>query len=167
MKKTAKKKLYYCKDKKCTSIFESLDDHLEHRNRLKKIPPDLSDEFLFKKKLGKGANGVVFQIYDLSDKENKAIKIMKVNEPEKTKDELSILLKLHHQCIVRYFRSGTLKNNKVFIIMEECDCNLEEYLEQNKAKLTHGDKVSLLLKICEGVDYIHHNKKVIDFALYF
>ena len=55
-------KSYYCTNKNCTSIFHSSSDHAEHANQLKKIPSDLSDEFKFNKKLGTGANGVVFEI---------------------------------------------------------------------------------------------------------
>ena len=160
MKKKGSKS-YYCRNKKCTSIFKSSSDHLEHAAQLEKIPSALSDEFLFNKKLGAGANGVVFQIYDPFEEENKAIKIIKVDDPEEMKKELKILLNLHHQSVVRYFRSGILKNSKVFIIMEECDSNLIEYLEENKASLTHDNKVSLFLKICKGLNYIHHHKNVI------
>ena len=51
-----------CTDKKCTSIFESSSGHPEHSNQLEKIPSDLSDEFLFNRKLVAGANGVVSNI---------------------------------------------------------------------------------------------------------
>ena len=156
-------KSYYCTNKNCTSIFQSSSDHPEHAAELEKIPYDLSDEFTFNKKLGAGANGVVFQIYDPCEEDNKAIKIIKVEDPEEMKKELIIMFKLYHQSIIRYFRSGLLKNKKVFILMEECDSNLMEYLEKNKASLTYDDKVNILVKICEGINYIHHHKNVINF----
>ena len=160
-------KFYYCTDKKCISIFESSASHPEHLNQLEKIPSSLSDEFLFIEKLGAGATGVVFKIFDVSEEKTKALKIIKVENPEEMKKELNILYELHHKGIVTYFRSGILKNNKVYIIMEECEADLGSYLEKNKANLSYNDKINLFLKICEGINYIHHHKNVIYFSIRF
>lgn len=154
------KKNYYCTSKECSSIFCSSSLHPQHPNQLKKIPDELSNEFSFKKKLGAGSNGVVFQIYDESDETYKALKLIEAEDPEQMKKELKILLKLHHQFIIRYFRSGILKKSKVYIIMEECDMSLDEYLKINKSKLTYKMKLKLFLEICEGIEYFHHNKNV-------
>ena len=157
---------YYCKCEKCTSIFLSSSEHPEHADELIEIPQDLSNEFLFKKKLGAGVYGVVFQIYDPSEETIKALKLIDaINFKEMNKEmkrELKILAQLNHKCIVRYFRSGILKNSKVFIIMEECDSNLMKYLEQKKDIFSYENKVNLLLKICKGINYIHHHKSVIN-----
>ena len=154
-------KFYYCTDKNCTPIFESSASHPEHPNQHEKIPSNLSKEFLFTEKLGAGTAGVVFQIFDFSEEKSKVLKIIKVDNPEEAKKELNILHFLHHQCIIKYFRSGVLKHNKVYIVMEECDMNLEKYLEKNKAILSYDDKVNLFVNICEGINYIHNHKKVI------
>ena len=50
--------------------------------------------------------------------------------------------------------------------MEKCDCNLEEYIEQKGAKLTYDERINLFLKLCEGIQYIHHHKDVINIIIF-
>lgn len=157
-------RFYYCPIPTCTSIYRKRAAHSEHSDELERIPLELTDEFDFKKKLGSGANGVVFQIYDKDDEVNKAMKLLNVSRKEEMKTELKVLLRLHHQYIVRYFKSGMCKK-KAFIIMESCDMNLNDYMNKMKKELTEENKIRIFLQICQGIEYFHHHDQV-SYILY-
>lgn len=166
-----KKKLYYCSDNKCTSksIFKDNLSHPEHPDKLFRIPKSLSKEYIFQKKLGMGTLGVVFRIYVELEEQKKVLKLIKVDEIEEINKEIKMLLLLDHPFIVKYFHSSFLKtkeNNFVYILMEECELSLKEYLEEKKDKLNYGDRLNLLIQICQGINYIHHHEKVIIINLY-
>ena len=87
---------------------------IEHSNQLENIPFDLSDEFLFNKKLVAEANEVERILYVITIKENEkmnlfkvgiteniVLKIIKVEDSEEMKKELKNFFKLHHQCVVK------------------------------------------------------------------
>lgn len=157
-----KEKAYYCPLKNfptCNDIYLERSAHSEHSKMLEKIPSELVKKFIFKKKLGSGAFGVVFQIYDGKENMNKAIKLLNLVKMEEIKTELKVLLRLHHQYIVRYFKSGVCLN-KAYIVMEACDMDLHGYLIQNKKSLTYEKKIAIFIQICEGIKYFHYHPEV-------
>ena len=160
-------KLYYCPCKtlkSCNSVYSQRSAHPDHYEELIRIPSELTEQFSFQKKLGSGANGVVFQIYDDNDKIDKAIKLIDFINKAEMKIELKVLLRLHHQYIVRYFKSGMCKK-KAYIVMEACDKSLDEYLRKKKDKLTDEKKMRLFLQICQGIAYFHHHPQVNEIYL--
>ena len=154
-------RVYYCPlndFKTCNDIYLKRSAHANHFEELEKIPSELTNYFLFQKKLGSGSNGIAFQIYDENDEMSKAMKLLDVVMKERKK-ELKMLLRLHHQYIVRYFTSGKCEN-KTYIIMEACDMNLNEYMIKMQNKLTYEKTIRLLIQICQGIEYIHHHPEV-------
>ena len=160
------KRYYYCPNKSCSSIYQDRSNHPDHSEDLERIPSELTEEFGFTKKLGSGANGVVFQIFDEDDELNKALKLLNVVKKDEMKMELKVLIRLHHQYIVRYFMSGIVKK-KAYIVMEACDMNLNEYMTNNNEKLTYEDKTRLFLQICQGIDFFHNHPQVKMEASYY
>ena len=148
---------YFCLLKKCLSVFSDKSLHSEHVKQLEKLPSELTEEYEFKTKLGTGANGVVFEVLDKIDKKQKAIKLInnQNDELEEVNAELAILSELHHTNIIRYFRPGFCDENKIFIVMEYCENNLEDFIEKNKP-LAMETKNKLFKQLCSAMDYMHN-----------
>ena len=144
---------FFCKFKQCTQLFSNRKEHSEHKNNLYEIPDQLSS-YVFIKKLGQGTYGAVFEVYDHTDDEKKAVKIIQINDSSLASDgDLHTLKKLHHQNIVHYHHSGILKECS-FVVMELCDSDLETMIEKNK--LTNFDEqMNVFKQICRGIEYFH------------
>lgn len=153
----AKKSSYFCLIENCLSVFSQRSDHAEHKSQIEKLPSDLTSEYKFKRKLGSGSFGVVFEVFDRSDKKRKAIKITRNqrNSQEDVVAELKVLKELYHHNLIRYFRSGLCKRNYIFIVMEYCESNLKEFIVNNKP-LELEMKDHLFKQLCEGVDFLHN-----------
>lgn len=153
-----KNSYYFCLLENCLSIFSHRSDHAEHKNQIEKLPSELTAEFEFRKKLGTGSFGVVFEVFDKSDKTIKVVKITK-NQSSGQEDvvaELELLKELYHHNLIRYFRSGLCRRNYIFITMEYCECNLKDFIRNNKPLKTKM-KDNFFRQLCEGVYYLHNN----------
>ena len=113
------KRYYCCPKKACPFFYRDRSDHPDHSKELERIPSELTREFSFTKKLDAGANGVVPNIRWRwwSEQGDEAAERGKEWE---MKMELKVLIRLHHQCIVRYFKSKMVKK-KAYIAMEAWD----------------------------------------------
>ena len=153
----SKRSSYFCLTESCVSIFPHRSDHAEHKSLIEKLPSELTNEYEFKRKLGSGSFGVVFEVFDKSDKKIKVIKISKnqKNCVEDVASELEVLKELYHHNLVRYFGSGLCKRNYFFILMEYCESNLKQYIENNKP-LKSDIKDHFFKQLCEGVDFLHN-----------
>ena len=101
---------YFCLEKNCFSIFPNTTEHKGHQNFCEKIPSDLTTQYDFQEKLGMGAFGVVFKVFDKSDRKVKAMKIaLKQSSAEDAVAEVEVLKELYHHNLLRYFQSGFCK----------------------------------------------------------
>ena len=148
---------YFCLLENCFSIFSRRSDHAEHKNQIEKLPSELTTEYEFKRKLGTGSFGVVFEVFDKSDNSQKVIKITKNQKTDQgdVVAELEVLKELYHHNLIRYFRSGICRRNYFFITMEYCESNLKEFIENNNP-LKIEMKDHLFKQLCEGVDFLHN-----------
>lgn len=156
----SKDSLYFCHLESCSSLFPNPASHQDHKDQLESLPSCLTDDYIFKRKLGSGSFGLVFEVFDRSDKRVKAIKIVgtQKNNVEDAVAELKILTELYNQNIIRYFRSGIYRNN-VFIVMEKCEINLKDLIKRNRP-LSLEIKNQLFKQICEGLDFLHNKNEM-------
>lgn len=146
---------YFC-PKGCRLLLSSRKSDPNHYNALRKLPEELRKSFKFESILGQGAYGVVFKIYDPSDQEHKALKLIDIQN--NLDRDLEIMKELHHNNIIGYFRSGKIGQEYIFIVMELCDMDLEQALK--KKILTNNDKMYILNQICNGIKYLHLQHEV-------
>ena len=90
-----------------------------------------------KSKLGSGTFGSVFHCFNEKENEHVAVKVYKkkvnsLNEAENL-NEVSLLRKLQAPHIVE-FKDLFIFEEKAFMVMEYCDCNLTDYMKKYKAK---------------------------------
>ena len=87
----------------------------------------------------------------------KAIKIVgKYCNFDDVVNEVEVLKELYHPNLLRYFRSGFCKKKFIFIVMECCESNLEQFLKkETENPLTFEMKSNVFKQICEGLYYLH------------
>ena len=152
------KKKYFCENTKCYSLFSSHSEHEKHSDCLQRLPIDLREKFNFQNKLGQGGFGYVFKIIDPKDSKEKALKIIKMIENEKFNDpeiEIIKLRDLHHQNIMKYYRTKKLGSQTWYILMELCDTDLETMIAKEELN-TFEKKIEIFLQICAGIQYLHN-----------
>lgn len=66
---------------------------------------------------------------------------------------------LHHNNVVRLY--GAYENPDLHIVMEFCDSNLKTYLSENASSLTEPQAYDLILKITQGMCFMHANGRSI------
>lgn len=152
---------FYCSDQRCKSalLFSDGKSHPEHADSLTIIPEELTAIFEFRSLLGKGSYGVVFEVFDSSDRKTKALKIIKGVDKLVDRD-LEIIKDLHHSNIVRYFRSDKISQESIYILMELCDTDLEKLLKNQKIP-DNKMKIKIVREICKAIRYLHTKHKVI------
>ena len=153
-----KPKKYFCQNTKCHSLFSSHSEHEKHSDCLQKLPIKLREKFEFKKKLGQGGFGYVFKIFDPKDSKEKALKIIKMIQSEEIKEQEVEIVKfrdLHHQNIVKYYRTKKLGSQSWYILMELCDKDLETMIAKDELN-TFEKKMEIFIQICAGIQYLHH-----------
>ena len=52
------------KEKECFLIFPDRMSHSKHQNTLEELPPELTINFEFKRKLGQGSYSYAFEVFD-------------------------------------------------------------------------------------------------------
>lgn len=68
--------------------------------------------------------------------------------------EASVLRKLQHPNVVKYYESGYSKG-KYYLNMELCDCTLDTYIRNNRLK--KKEKIKLCKQVIDAIYYIHSN----------
>jgi|GEM_PF-5501141 len=118
----------------------------------------ISNRYKILEFLGKGGMGEVYKVFDLIEKDIKALKLFNQNidnsSVNEIKKEFQIMSVLEHPYICKVFDFGMLENGIYFISMEFID---GKNIFESTEKLSLEDKVDLIIKICRGLAYIHSN----------
>ncbi len=137
--------------------------HFGKENFISKYKCDLLQYYEFKKKLGKGGHGKVFEIINRITKEKRACKqIIKNNIKNKTnfEREINILIKADHANIIKLYEVYE-DENYLNLIMEECKGgSLFDKLVQNiKNNLNYTEhEISIIFsQIMSVILYCHSN----------
>lgn len=133
----------------------------------------LSDKYQYQEHLGKGGNSSVECFIEKNSGIEYAVKIIPLDscndfykrEALRVKTELSILTKLKHNHIVRYYghKLGKIKKRKfkgessivdaLFIVMEKADCSLKDYIRNNK--VDYSQYAGQMLGLCDALKLLH------------
>ena len=125
--------------------------------------------------LGSGAFGEVYKGINLNTNEEVAIKVLYKSKivPKELENELNTMKSINCENSVKYiFDYGFSDPNRYYIIMEYCDCNLEEYLHQKGHLL--NDEIRIIFKQLNNAFYemrkhniIHRDLKVDNIMMKF
>ncbi|NCB92855.1 MAG: FHA domain-containing protein [Clostridia bacterium] len=113
------------------------------------------------KELGHGGYGRVLLGEDMDTHKTLAIKQMipeAATKPQKVKwflREASFATQLHHPNIVETYAVRQSEDN-FNIIMECCDCSVEDLSDVNGGKLGLGLATKIILQLLDGLDYAHN-----------
>ena len=137
--------------------------HFGKENFISKYKCDLLQYYEFKKKLGKGGHGKVFEIINRITKEKRAckqIKKSKIKNKEQFEREINILMKADHINIIKLYEVYE-DENYLNLIMEECKGgSLFDKLVQNiKNNLNYTEhEISIIFsQIMSVILYCHSN----------
>ena len=127
-----------------------------------------STKYSIIKELGDGGYGKVYQVINILDEKNYAIKEFSIkNETEDRihdiQNEAEILSKFNSKNIVKYYDSFK-DEDKFYILMEYCDGkNLKSFLDEYKGKdqlIKENILDNIIRQICSGLIIIHDNNIV-------
>ena len=130
----------------------------------KEVPFELNSNYKYIEKLAKGSFGTVVHVLDKNKNQDLAIKIINKSgsSPDsirKMKEEITILKQLKHENIVQFYGYEET-NSKLYIIMQYLKYGtLNEYINQNKGKITEENASIIIHKILSATDYLH-NKQI-------
>ena len=130
----------------------------------KEVPFELNSNYKYIEKLAKGSFGTVVHVLDKNKNQDLAIKIINKSgsTPDsirKMKEEITILKQLKHENIVQFYGYEET-NSKLYIIMQYLKYGtLNEYINQNKGKITEENASIIIHKILSATDYLH-NKQI-------
>ena len=154
-------------------------------------PYELGGNLKYLETIDHGAFGTVIHVKEISSNKDMAIKVIskigaKLSLIKKMKEEISILRKLNHENIVKFF--GFLEtNNQLLIKMEYIKYGTLSKWIKNRKKISEEDASIILNKVLSAVIYLHskqichrdikpenimlskendlHSIKIIDFGL--
>jgi serine/threonine-protein kinase len=122
-----------------------------------KGPPQLqNDRYKLSEQVGSGTIADVWRATDTQAHDEVAIKIMRAEEldledVQRMAQEVEILKKLHHPCIVRLFGTGTTLAGKPYVIMEWVDgIDLRARLKGD-LQITHEDAADIINQLCSAL----------------
>ena len=125
---------------------------------------DEDPEKLFEilEKLGQGNYGIVYKVMKKSTKEIFAAKISTIlkSNLENFKKEINVLKQCNSPYIIKYHNSY-LKNNKIWIIIEYCDCGSVLDLMRITNKYLNEEEISSIIQmVLKGLIFLHDQKKI-------
>ena len=155
------------------------------------FPYELGGNLKYIETIDHGAFGTVIHVIEISSNKDMAVKVINKSGArssliKKMKEEVSILRKLHHENIVKFF--GFLEtNNQLLIKMEYIKYGTLSHWIKNHKKITEEDASIILTHVLSAVVYLHskqichrdikpenimlskendlHSIKIIDFGL--
>ncbi len=122
--------------------------------------PELIYEIL--EKLGQGNYGVVYKVRKRQTNEIFAAKISTIlkSNIENFKKEINVLKQSNSPYIIKYYNSY-IKNNKIWIIIEYCDCgSILDLMRITKKTLKENEISSIIKNILKGLIFLHDQKKI-------
>lgn len=129
---------------------------------LPKLPKSSYNNLIIKDKIGAGSESIVYKVKHCLDKNMYAMKITEYEFLSKWDIEISILSKLTHDNIVRYYNSWIdldFRNKKdkkyLYTLTELCDDTLYNYMKENE--FTYEQKINILIQILSGLEFLHKN----------
>ena len=117
----------------------------------------------FRVPLGEGAYGAVYKATEKKSKEVYAIKRILIenlneHEIEQIEDEItSMRILKKYENSINYFGYFKEKEKFIYLIMELCDCNLQQIIKEKKGKL-NAEEIKEILKQLNNVFKIMHEK---------
>ena len=123
------------------------------------FPFELGLDFKYIKTIDHGAFGTVIHVIEISTNRDMAIKVIKkthlsLTQIEKVKEEISILKKLNHENIVKFF--GFFEtNNQLLIKMEYVKYGTLSKWMKNHKTITENEASIILKQILSAVAYLH------------
>ncbi|PLB45852.1 kinase-like protein [Aspergillus steynii IBT 23096] len=122
--------------------------------------PKLKDEFSSSIKLGHGASGTVYLMYERHSQKPRAVKEVGKDSDETREDyatrvykEFELASKLHHPNVVETLRLCS-RSRRLCIVMEHC-ANGEVFDQVEGEHLTESEKLCLFKQLLHGVEYLH------------
>ena len=123
------------------------------------FPYEIGNDLKYIDTIDRGAFGTVLHVLDIKSNQEIAVKVInKVGESlnyiEKKKEEMSILRKLNHPNIVKFY--GFIETNNQFLIkMEYIKYGNLKYWIENKENISEEEASIILRKILSAVEYLH------------
>ena len=113
-------------------------------------------------KLGQGNYGEVYKVRKRQTNEIFAAKISTIlnSNIENFKKEINALKQSNSPYIIKYYNSY-IKNNKIWIIIEYCDCgSVLDLMRITKKTLKENEISSIIKNILKGLIFLHDQKKI-------
>ena len=125
-------------------------------------PYELDKDITFIKDIDQGAFGKVIHVYDTKKKLDLAIKVINKegvgpNLINHMKEEISILKKLNHKNIVKFYGYSET-NNQLLINMEYIKYGTLSKWLKNMKKIREEDASKILSAVLSAVEYMHSQK---------
>ena len=123
----------------------------------RKFPYELGPGLKYLETIDHGAFGTVLHVLDLASNEDMAVKIINKNSLSsinKMKEEISILRKLNHPNIVKFF-GYTETNNQLLIKMEYIKFGTLKFWIKQKEKISEEESSIILSKVLSAIEYLH------------
>lgn len=130
--------------------------------RTNDLPPDIVTKYHVAKKLGSGACGIVYQVYDYKSCHTFALKQIKKNAlTEKTNDkalnEAKIMKKIKHPCVVKMYDILDCRDSVCITLELMKGGDLLTRIQDNKLLPEHISKI-FFYQMCHAIKYLHdHN----------
>lgn len=132
---------------------------------LPNLPKKIYKNLLIEKQIGEGGESEVYLVRHITDKQVYALKVSEYRATSKWNTELSIISKLNHINIIRYYTSWIdfdfrNKNSKSYLYtqVELCDVTLSEYLFTENPSF--DIKINIIKQIIDGLLYLHTNNVI-------
>ena len=123
---------------------------------------DLSEDLIYIEDIDQGAFGKVIHVKEKSTQRDISVKIIDKSQADqnlikKMKEEISILKKLDHENIVKFY--GQIEtSNQLLIKMEYIKYGtLSHWMKKNK-KISEEDASLILKQVLSAIDYLHSNQ---------
>ena len=125
----------------------------------REFPYELGGNLKYIETIDHGAFGTVIHVIEISSNKDMAIKVInkagaRSSLIKKMKEEISILKKLNHENIVKFF--GFLEtNNQILIKMEYIKYGTLKHWIKNHKKITEEDASIILKHVLSAIVYLH------------
>lgn len=134
----------------------------DHRRQENTLPEKLAKKYYLSKKLGSGACGTVYLVYEYRTCDTYALKHIKKNQlidykADKSLNEARIMKSLMHPCIVRMHEILD-SSDSVYITLELMKGGELLTRIQKKKFLTEANAKVFFYQMCHAIKYLHERK---------